>query len=107
MNTTYTGSASITIEGSSSLKVGDIYASGADEPEYDRDNWFDITEPPAPEVQPVLYPVNGEVNIRVNNQSINQIDGKGADTANVSIGTEYPIDYIKLYDISKLTVERV
>lgn len=47
MNGSYTGSAEIHIEKST---VGAIYGSGAKEATFNRDDWFDTTEPPAPEV---------------------------------------------------------
>lgn len=102
MNGSYTGNASISIENKQSLE-GTIYGSGAKEPELQDNNWFDMTEPPAPEADADSYPVDGNVDINLADISVRTIEGAGATgEVNVTLGTDYPSN-IALNHISRLT----
>lgn len=91
LNGSYDGNAEIVIEGSRNMEIGDIYACGADEPEFDRNNWFDFTELPPPTANPVKYPVNGSVRISLKKAPVRNVDGAGArDGSLVVFETEYP-----------------
>lgn len=105
MNGSYTGNVSISIEQKQNLE-GTIYGSGAKEPELQDNNWFDMTEPPAPEADAVHYPVNGNVDIQLSDISVRTIEGAGTSgDLNVALGTDYPAN-IALKHISKLTVTK-
>ena len=65
MNEGYAGDVRFSITSST---VGSIYGSGAKEAEFNRDGWFDTTEPPVPEVN-AAYLVTGTVNITVDGAS--------------------------------------
>lgn len=102
MNGSYTGEALISIENKQSLE-GTIYGSGAKEPELQDNNWFDMTEPPAPEADADRYPVDGNVDINLADISVRTIEGAGTTgEVNVTLGTDYPSN-IALNHISKLT----
>ena len=49
MNAGQNGSVAIGITGSKNIELGDVYACGAQEPDLDLDNMFDLTEPPDPQ----------------------------------------------------------
>lgn len=103
MNGAYSGNVSISIESRQNLE-GTIYGSGAKEPELQDNNWFDMTEPPAPEADAASYPVNGNTDIQLADISVRAIEGAGTTgDVNVTLGTNYPSD-IALEHISGLTV---
>ena len=106
MNGSYTGSAEIHIEKST---VGAIYSSGAKEATFNRDNWFDTTEPPAPEVN-AAYTVNGSVNITVDGASTAggtytvSVDGNGSNDTSLTINTAKESKKLNLAHLTGLTV---
>ena len=107
MNGTYTGNAQINITNST---VGAIYGSGAKEAEFNRDGWFDTTEPPAPEVKADQYPVNGMVKIAVDGASTAggaytvSVDGNGSGGTSLTINDAIASKKLNLAGLSSLTV---
>jgi len=107
MNGSYTGSAEIHIEKST---VGAIYGSGAKEATFNRDNWFDTTEPPVPEVKADQYPVNGTVKIAVDGASTAggtytvSVDGNGSSNTSLTINDAIASKKLNLAGLSSLTV---
>ncbi len=106
MNGTYTGSAEIHIEKST---VGAIYGSGAKEAEFNRGNWFDTTEPPAPEVN-AAYSVNGTVQVTVDGASTAggaytvSVNGNGSNDTSLTINDAMASKKLNLAGLSSLTV---
>ena len=78
LNGSFSGDTQILLEDVPGTAVGEIYASGAAEPEFDRENWFDFEEVAPPTADPVRYPVNGSVTISLNNAAVTKVDGSGA-----------------------------
>ena len=107
MNGAYTGSAEIHIEKST---VGAIYGSGAKEATFNRDNWFDTTEPPAPAADPTQYPVNGTVKIAVDGASTAggtytvSVDGNGSSNTSLTVNDAISSKKLNLAGLSSLTV---
>ena len=107
MNGAYTGSAEIHIEKST---VGAIYGSGAKEATFNRDNWFDTTEPPAPAADPTQYPVNGTVKIAVDGASTAggaytvSVNGNGSNDTSLTINTAKESKKLNLAHLTGLTV---
>lgn len=107
LNGPFEGESYITVQNTSSKKIGEVYACGAAEAYFDKDDLFDQTEAPEPVPDAVAYPVAGEVQIRTVDTSITRIDGAGAaGGTTVSFATFYPEDGLALYNISALKVEK-
>ena len=106
MNGAYTGNAQINITNST---VGAIYGSGAKEAEFNRDNWFDTTEPPVPVVN-AAYTVNGSVNITVDGASTAggaytvSVNGNGSNDTSLTINTAKESKKLNLVDLKSLTI---
>ena len=106
MNGTYTGNAQINITNST---VGAIYGSGAKEAEFNRDGWFDTTEPPVPEVN-AAYLVTGPVQVTVDGASTAggtytvSVDGNGSGGTSLTINNAIASKKLNLADLSSLTV---
>lgn len=77
LNGSFDGDTQIIVEDVPGTAVGTIYACGADEPEFDRSNWFDFEEVDPPTANPAAYPVYGAVTISMKNASIMTVDGSG------------------------------
>ena len=108
INGGFEGSVSISICDVSSTAVGGIYASGAKEAEFDRDQWFNTDEPPAPEPDAAAYPVAGKVNLVLDKASVKNIDGAGAvGGLEVSFSTEYRSDTVSFRNVAKLTLSLI
>ena len=106
INGGFDGDASICIEDASGAALGEIYASGAKEAEFDRDNWFALEEPPAPVPDPAAYPVTGRAEITVRKAPIRKIEGAGAAGGTAVIfSTMYRTSNLSLTNIMKLTIE--
>ena len=107
MNEGYAGDVRFSITSST---VGSIYGSGAKEAEFNRDGWFDTTEPPAPEVKADQYPVNGTVKIAVDGEStaggtyIVSVDGNGSGGTSLTINNAIASKKLNLAGLSSLTV---
>ncbi len=107
INGEYNGDTSICIQNTKNANLGDIYASGAKENYYDKDNWFDFTEPLPPHPDGNLYPVSGKVDIVLDNASIANVDGSGAKKGtNVSLSTTYLNSNLSLKNLAQLTVNQ-
>ncbi|MCI9093841.1 MAG: InlB B-repeat-containing protein, partial [Coprobacillus sp.] len=107
INGKYDGNTSIYIQNTKNAQIGEVYASGAKESDYDKDNWFDFTEPLPPHPDGDLYPVNGKVDILLDNASITCVDGDGAkEGTNVSLSTNYLVSNLSLKNIAQLTVNQ-
>jgi uncharacterized repeat protein (TIGR02543 family) len=105
INGTYYGDTTILIQDTKGAVVGDLYASGALEAEVDRDNWFDLEEPPAPTADADLYPVTGNVEMTLMNTSITLVEGAGAEKGTkVTFGTQYSNYNLALRNIAELVV---
>ena len=106
MNGTYTGNAQINITNST---VGAIYGSGAKEAEFNRDGWFDTTEPPVPEVD-ADYSVTGPVKIAVDGASTAggaytvSVNGNGSNDTSLTINTAKESKKLNLAHLTGLTV---
>lgn len=93
-----------------SSTVGSIYGSGADEAEFNRDGWFDTTEPPVPEVKADQYPVTGSVNITVDGTSTAggtytvSVNGNGSNDTSLTINTAKESKKLNLAHLTGLTV---
>ena len=105
INGNFAGNAVISVKDAKGATIGEIYASGAAEAVYDRDNWFDMEEPPEPEADAEKYQVTGAVQVLYEKASLKKIDGAGAagGTA-VSFKTEYPVYNLTLLNLTKLSV---
>ena len=107
MNEGYAGDVRFSITSST---VGSIYGSGAKEAEFNRDGWFDTTEPPAPEVNADQYPVNGTVKIAVDGASTAggtytvSVDGNGSNDTSLTINTAKESKKLNLAHLTGLTV---
>lgn len=77
LNGSFVGDTQIIVEDVSGTAVGTLYACGADEPEFDRSNWFDFEEVAPPTANPAAYPVHGAVTISMKNASVTTVDGSG------------------------------
>lgn len=99
--------ASITINGTTSMRVGAIYASGAAKGVYNADDLFSGTEPEAPEACSVNYAVGGTVTINLNNSNITSVNGAtgGNENASVVISTSNLKENLSLMDIEALTIK--
>lgn len=107
INGIFDGEAAICIRDATGSVLGDLYASGAKEAEYDRDNWFDINEPPAPAPEANLYSVTGKVTISIDNAPVKLIEGSGAKEGTaVNFSTEYLSSNLSLTNIAELSVLR-
>lgn len=105
INGPFEGNVSICVEDAKGAVIGEVYGSGAKEAEYDRDNWFDLEEPPAPVPDSALYPVNGKVQVTIQNAPVRTVDGQGAvQGTSVIFGSLYRTDTLSLYNIMGLTV---
>ncbi len=105
INGIYDGDTAIHVQEAKGAVLGEIYASGAKEAEYDRNNWFDLDEPPAPAPDANLYPVTGHVSISLDKAPIKVIEGAGAkEGTSVSFCTEYMTSNLSLTNIASLTV---
>ena len=106
MNGSYAGDVRFSITSST---VGAIYGSGAKEATFNRDNWFDTTEPPAPEVN-AAYTVTGPVNITVDGASTAggtytvSVDGNGSSGTSLTINDAIASKKLNLAGLSSLTV---
>ena len=107
MNEGYAGDVRFSITSST---VGSIYGSGADEAEFNRDGWFDTTEPPVPEVKADQYPVTGSVNITVDGTSTAggtytvSVNGNGSNDTSLTINTAKESKKLNLADLKSLTI---
>lgn len=107
LNGAFDGASSICVEDTAAKMIGDIYASGAEETYFDRDNWFDQTEPPIPTPHAGLFPVTGKVQVRTVDTSITNIDGAGAANGTaVSFSAKNLEEYLALNNIATLKVEQ-
>lgn len=106
INGIFEGNASISIEEASGATLGEIYASGAKEAEFDRNNWFAMEEPPAPVPDSEVYRVTGQVEVAVRKAPVRKIEGAGAAGGTfVTFSTVYRTSNLSLMNIMKLTVE--
>lgn len=78
LNGSFSGSSQIIVDGATGMDIGEIYASGAAEPVFDRSNWFDFEEVDPPTADGTSYPVNGTVTITLKNAPVTKVDGDGA-----------------------------
>lgn len=107
LNGTFNGNVFLNIQNTKSARIGDIFASGASEVEFNRDNWFDFGEPPTPMAEAELYPVSGKVNITLNNASAKKIEGLGAlGGTEVSASTEYIRTGLIFTNLTNLAIEQ-
>ena len=106
INGRFDSNVSITVQDISSTKLGDLYGCGAHEAVFDRDNWFDFTEPPSPEADAAAYPVTGNVAFSLDRVFVNKVDGTGAEgSVGVTFSTKYMEDNLMLLNITALTVK--
>lgn len=105
MNAGQNGSVAIGITGSKNIELGDVYACGAQEPDLDLDNMFDLTEPPDPQYDLSLA-VTGEVAVKLNNAFVRGVVGLGAmGGTSVEFSSEFPNTYLSLLGIKNLAVK--
>lgn len=99
--------ATITIDGATSMSLGDIYACGAQTGVYDANDLFSGAEPEAPAASTTNYPTNGTVTINLNNSNIAKVYGlaSSVNKANVTFTATYPNYNLELSDIGTLTVQ--
>ena len=89
------------LSGSKNIELGDVYACGAQEPDLDLDNMFDLTEPPDPQYDLSLA-VTGEVAVKLNNAFVRGVVGLGAmGGTSVEFSSEFPNTYLSLLGIKK------
>ena len=106
MNEGYAGDVRFSITSST---VGSIYGSGAKEAEFNRDGWFDTTEPPVPEVN-AAYLVTGTVQVTVDGASTAggtytvSVDGNGSGGTSLTINNAIASKKLNLAGLSSLTV---
>lgn len=104
MNAGQAGNVAISVKGSGNMRLGDIYACGALEPQING-NWFDTTEPPDPEGADSLK-INGAVSVMLDDAPINSVSGRGAlGDISVEFKTTYPNSNISLIGITNLDVQ--
>ncbi|MEY8427247.1 InlB B-repeat-containing protein [Lachnospiraceae bacterium 46-15] len=107
INGRFDSNVSISVQDVSSTKLGEMYGCGAHEAVFDRDNWFDTSEPPAPEADAAAYPVTGNVDFSLERVFVRKVDGSGAEGgARVTFSTEYMEDNLMLLNIVALTVKK-
>lgn len=101
----FAGDVAVTASG---CKLGAVYGSGAAERAPDG-NWFDTTEPPAPEVN-AAYSVTGPVNIAVDGASTVggaytvSVNGNGSSNTSLTINTAVESKKLNLSDLKSLTI---
>lgn len=106
INGRFDSNVSISVRDVNSANVGDLYGCGAHESVFDRDNWFDFTEPPSPEPDADAYPVTGNVDFSLERAPVKKVDGAGAEGGlRISIGTTYMQSNLTLLNILALTVK--
>ncbi len=108
INGTYYGDASIHVQNTKENMMTSIYACGAKEAEFDRNDFFSGNEPPSPSAAPNTYKVEGRVSVKLEKTSIMDVDGAGASNGTEFIfhGTEYLADNLALRNIETLSVEK-
>ena len=106
INGSWDGNVSIQTKNLSNEQIGEIYGSGAQEAQFDRDNWFDLEEPPAPVADASVYPVEGQVCISIEDTSTTQIDGAGASNGTIlECATTYLNSYTNMKNLNVLKVK--
>ena len=106
MNEGFAGSAQINITNST---VGAIYGSGADEADFDQNDWFNLKEPPAPTANSA-HLVSGPVNITVDGASTVggqysiSVNGNGSSNTSLTINTAIENKKLSLADLKSLTI---
>ena len=106
MNEGFAGSAQINITNST---VGAIYGSGADEADFDQNDWFNLKEPPAPTANSA-HLVSGPVNITVDGASTVgeaytvSVNGNGSSDTSLTINTAVESKKLSLADLKSLTI---
>lgn len=96
----------ISMQDVGSANVGELYGCGAHEAVFDRDNWFDLSEPPAPEADADAYPVTGKVDFSLERSFVKKVDGNGAEGGFRGVfSTKYMADNMVFLNITALTVK--
>ncbi len=98
--------ATIIVNGTASMDIGDIYASGARTGAYDANDLFSGSEPEAPAASEIYYPVSGAVTIELNDISVKNVYGLASESnkAGVIVSTEY-VREMEFSNIHTLTVK--
>lgn len=105
LNVGQDGDTAISIAGSKNITIGNVYACGAEEPNLDLDNMFDVTEPPDPRYDPA-FSVNGKVAVRLDDASVRKVVGLGAaQGTSVEFSSEFPNTNLSLLGIRSLAVK--
>ncbi|MGN0331348.1 MAG: S-layer homology domain-containing protein [Kineothrix sp.] len=108
MNGGFAVPAQITVEGAVNMRLGDIYASGALQGQYDEDAFLDYnSEPTAPAPSASAFPMTGRVSVRITGNSVGSVDGKmneAGDRADVTFSTTNLESSLRLADIASLSV---
>ena len=101
--------ATITIDSSSTGKLGNIYASGAKQAFVDDSEMINPDyEPDPPSADPEQYVVNGEVTINAYHSISRSIDGRTGGSENAAVtynGKEYSNETLVLSNIGGLSVQ--
>lgn len=103
----FTGDATITVVNDMKGKMGNVYASGAQETPVDPKHMLNpdyVVDPPKADAS--KFKTTGNVNINLYSSAITNINGEtgGTKNASVSFDTEYPINNIELSNIEALSV---
>lgn len=107
LNGPFTGDVSITVESSRGMKIGEIYACGAAEPDFNRNDWFNFEEIAPPTADAVSFPVDGRVDILVKSSSVRNLDGAGVKNGTfVTYENEKGSSYVSFTNLSGLNVKR-
>lgn len=106
LNSGYNNNVNITVDGTNGLKIGDIYSCGASETYFNRENWFEISDPEAPTPSPSLYTISGSVDININRISGKTINGSGSSNTSVFCYADNNamMSNLSFIDIDNLTV---
>lgn len=108
INGGFDGNTFIYVQDTKGNMMTNIYACGAKEAEFDRNDFFSGNEPPSPSADSNTYEVRGRVSVKLEKTSIMVVDGAGASNGTEVIfhGTEYLSDNLALRNIKKLSVEK-
>lgn len=106
INGTWDKNVSIQTKNISNGQIGEIYGSGAKEAQVNLDDWFSMSEPPAPVADASVYPVNGQVCISIEDTAITLIDGAGAsEGTQLKCSTTYLNSYTHMRNLNVLNIK--
>ncbi len=112
MNEAWALDSSITINGTASMNIGELYACGAQTGVYEADDLFSGAEPESPAASATYYPMSGAVAFALNDISIDRVYGLAEESglsdadnkADVVISTKYARENMELADIGTLVI---